>query len=122
MPARDRDRRGAAERLRDLLAVLGDRRTIEGLMLRVELRLHARALTEVVLVEGADRAEGRGRFFREDLGRRLALQDDVIGVELVLEADPVEVLLVAQDVLLLPVRRVERAIALEHVLRALVQA
>ena len=101
--------------------MLRDGRALERAVPRVEVASVLRAALEVEGVDVADGVDRRARLVLEDLVRRGALIDHVLGVERVLEADAIEVLAVPQDGLSLAVRLDELLVLAEDVLAARMQ-
>ncbi len=89
---------------------------------RREVLANSRALRKVPRVERADRVDRRERLVGEDVGGRRAVADDLLGVEVVLEPDAVEVLAVAEHLLALAVRGLQLGVDPVDVLRPRVQA
>jgi hypothetical protein len=112
----DGQARDALEELRELLSVLEHGGAPERPHALLVVLADLAALSQVVDVELADRVDGGRVLRREDLGRRLALTDHVGGLELVLQADPIEVLLVAEQLLALSVLGVELRVGLPDLL------
>ena len=81
-----------------------------------------RALGEVPAVQLADGIDRGLGLLSEDLLRRRALPDHVVGLELVLEANAVEVLTVPERFLALAVGRAQLGVRGEQLLAAGVQA
>ena len=121
MPAGDGHRVALLDDRRDLGPVLGERGAVGAVAAGGEVLPHPGALGEVPVVERADGVDGGVRLLGEDVVGGRALADDVLGVEVVLEPDAVEVLPVPKHLLALAVRGLERDVDAEDLLRPRVE-
>jgi hypothetical protein len=119
-----RDRNGVAsfDDLRDLGALIGDRRPLERTPSLIELRPIARAAIEMHAIDVANGLDRRACLILEDVVGRLAVVDDVLRVERVLETDPIEILTMTKDRLPIAMRRVELWILAEDLFGARVKS
>jgi hypothetical protein len=89
---------------------------------RREVLTYARALGDVPRVERPDGVDRGELLLGENVGRGRSLTDDVLGVEAVLEAYPIEILPMAEDLLPLAMGPLQLGVDAEYLLGSLMEA